>query len=318
MADKTRVIIDTDPGVDDAIAILFAAASPEIDLVGCTTVIGNTPAPIGARNALAILQLVGRDDVPVAVGVDRPIVHPRRDFVARPSKVHGDSGLGSLKLPEPKRAVEATHAVHFLAEQIRKYDGALTIAAIGPLTNLALLSILYPDEFSKVERVIVMGGSQREAGNHSGAAEYNFYTDPVAAQRVIATAKSLHLLPLDVTHQASLLPEDVAKLKAQPGVAAAAAAELLQFYETWHVETYGTSRLHMHDALALVAITSPELISWVPATVRVGYDEGFLRGVSIIDRYSFDSPANVLVGDRVDEVEFRRLLVRRLGGSSIE
>lgn len=315
MPSKTRVIIDTDPGVDDAIAILFAAASPEVEILGCTTVIGNTPAAKGARNALALLQLIGRDDIPVAIGIDRPIVHPRRDFVARPSKVHGDSGLGSLKLPEPKRAAEPLHAVHFLADTIREYDGALTIAAIGPLTNLAMLSILYPDEFAQVERVVVMGGSQREAGNHSGAAEYNFYTDPVAAQCVIATAPNLHLLPLDITHQAVLTGEDVAELKAMSGGTAAAAAELLDFYETWHLETYGTSRLPMHDSLALVAITSPELISWVPATVRVGFDEGFLRGVSIIDRHNFDAPANALIGDGIDETAFRRLLVRRLGGS---
>src|SRR2546429_2636896 len=191
----TPVLIDCDPGHDDAIAIRLALASPEVELLGVTTVAGNQTLPKTTANAIRVLEFAGRDDVPVAAGADRPLV--REPFVA--SYVHGETGLDGPDLPPPQSAPVSTHAAGFLAEKIRDSERPVTLVPIGPLTNVALMLALHPD--ARPERIVLMGGAIAE-GNVTPAAEFNIWCDPEAAVRVFGSGIHVPMLGLDVTHKA--------------------------------------------------------------------------------------------------------------------
>ncbi len=189
------IILDCDPGHDDAIAILLALASPELELVAITTVSGNQTLDKTTANALKVLELAGRADIPVYAGADRPFVRAR-DVAAH---VHGESGLDGPDLPAPSARAGDQHAVDFLAEELRRRDGKLTLVATGPLTNVGLLCSLHPD--ARPERLVLMGGAIGE-GNRTPAAEFNIWADPEAAQRVFVEELDTTMVGLDVTHRA--------------------------------------------------------------------------------------------------------------------
>ncbi|MGH8911499.1 MAG: nucleoside hydrolase, partial [Acidimicrobiia bacterium] len=218
------VLIDCDPGHDDAIAILLALASPELELLGITTVAGNTTLPKTTRNALKVLELTGRTDLPVAAGAERPLV---RELVVA-ENVHGESGLDGPRLPEPQLRPVALHAVDFLAEQILGCADPVTLVPIGPLTNVALLIIRYPKVVSNLARIVSMGGAIG-VGNTTPAAEFNIYVDPEAAHRVYRSGVPVTMIGLDVTHQALLNREHAGRLRSQ-GAAGRFVAELLDFF----------------------------------------------------------------------------------------
>src|SRR5574340_461538 len=202
----TPIILDCDPGHDDAIALLLALASPEIEILGVTTVSGNQTLDKTTANALRVLEFVDRTDVPVHAGAERPLVRPR-DVAAH---VHGESGLDGPDLPEPTTAPREQHAVDFIAEQLRARDGRLTLVATGPLTNIALLFALHPDAVP--ERIVLMGGSVGE-GNRTPAAEFNIWADPEAAQRVFGAGLDTTMVGLDVTHRALVTDEHTERLR---------------------------------------------------------------------------------------------------------
>src|SRR6187399_786502 len=209
----TKLIIDTDPGVDDAFAIALAALSEDVDLLGVTTVFGNVPLAITTHNALRVLALCGRHDVPVAAGADRPLVHPQP---ARSSSVHGSDGLSgrSSVLPEPGRELEPGGAVSLLATLLETADEPVTIAPIGPLTNIALLLAAHPRLHDKIARIVIMGGGLG-GGNSTAAAEFNIWSDPEAARRVLVVEEvPCVLVPLDLTLRCAVESAWLAKLAA--------------------------------------------------------------------------------------------------------
>ena len=307
MSERTPIVLDCDPGHDDAIALLLALASPELDLLGVTTVSGNQTLEKTTANALRVLELVGRSDVPVAAGADRPLA--RELFVA--AYVHGDSGLDGPALPPPAGRPVEQHAVDFLADAIRERDGRLTLVPTGPLTNVALLLALHAD--ARPERIVLMGGAVGE-GNRTPAAEFNVWADPEAAHRVFSSGLDVTMVPLDATHQALVRPEDAEELRAA-GRIGRFVAELVDFYARFHRQLYpelGGSP--MHDPLALAHVVRPGLLEVRPAHVEVDLGRGPSYGRTNVDwrgRHDGREP-NAHVGLAVDAPAFRALLLERI------
>ena len=254
------VVIDTDPGVDDAIALLMALSSPEIDVVGLTTTAGNVPISPATRNALAILEAVGRADIPVAKGAARPI----RGRYAYARHVHSAEGL-THPLPPPASRPSDTGAVRFLAQTLRAHPGAVTVIALGPLTNLARLHRDHPAVLPLASRLLVMGGAVQTPGNITPHAEFNFYSDPTAARLVMESGIPLTLIDMAPCRQVFLTPDDVAG--ARPSSAAGILAE--QLLAGWFRQDPMRERFHMYDPLTLVAALDPHAIKLRSVTMTV-------------------------------------------------
>jgi len=294
------ILLDCDPGHDDAIALLLALASPELELVGVTTVSGNQTVDKTTANALRVLEFAGRDDIPVAVGADRPLVRER----AVAAEVHGETGLDGPDLP-PARGVPVDEpAVEFLAERIRP---GVVLVATGPLTNVAQLL-----DHARPERIVLMGGSIGE-GNRTPAAEFNVWCDPEAAARVFSSGIETTMIGLDVTHQAIVTAGDVEELRAL-GRAGTLVAELLDFYARFHRLRYpelGGSPLH--DPVAVAQVARPGLVEVLPCSIEVDCESEQSRGRTNVDRRG-RGPATpgLSVGVGIDAPGFRRLLVERI------
>jgi inosine-uridine nucleoside N-ribohydrolase len=298
---STPVLIDCDPGHDDAIALLLALASPELDLLGVTTVAGNAALADTTANALRVLELVGRTDIPVAAGAERPLL--REPFVA--AYVHGESGLEGPELPEPRTRPVAQHAVDFLAERV---EGA-TLVPVGPLTNVALLLARYPDV--RPERIVLMGGAIAE-GNVTPAAEFNIWADPEAAARVFASGIDLTMIGLDVTHRALVGAAEADRLRAS-GRTGTLVAELLEFYNRFHAQTYGFAGSPIHDAVAVAHVLRPDLVETQHRHVAIETQSELCRGRTVVDLWRrTGNPPNTHVGVHVDAGAFVDLLLERI------
>jgi len=225
---STPIVLDCDPGHDDAIALLLALASPEVALLGVTTVAGNQTLDKTTRNALRVLELAGRTEIPVAAGAERPLVRDNRVAL----EVHGESGLDGPDLPEPRTAPVEEPAVDFLARTLSEAPEPVTLVPVGPLTNIALLLEARPDVIGKIERIVLMGGAIAE-GNATPAAEFNIWCDPEAAARAFGSGLEVTMVGLDVTHRALVLPEHAERLRAS-GRVGEVVAELLEFYGRLH------------------------------------------------------------------------------------
>jgi inosine-uridine nucleoside N-ribohydrolase len=297
----TRVLLDCDPGHDDAIALLLALASPELELVGVTTVAGNQTLEKTTANAIRVLEHVERSEIPVAAGADRPLI--RKPFVA--AHVHGDTGLDGPELPPPSGSPVEQHAVDFLSEQVR---GA-TLVAVGPLTNVALLLALRPE--ARPDRVVLMGGAIAE-GNITPAAEFNIWADPEAAARVFASGIAVTMVGLDVTHKALMTPAHADELRGA-GRAGKLVAELFDFYHGFHQRTYGLPGSPIHDALALAYVFDPSLVELRDLHVAIDCESQLSRGRTVVDlwqRTGYEPNAHVAVG--ADGDRFVRVLVERI------
>ena len=295
------ILIDCDPGHDDAIALLLALASPELELLGVTTVAGNQTLEKTTANAIRVLDFVGRDDIPVAAGADRPLV--REPFVA--AYVHGESGLDGPDLPPPQREPLAEHAVDFLAARAT----GTTLVAVGPLTNVALLLSRHPE--ARPERIVLMGGSIG-LGNVTPAAEFNIWADPEAAAQVFASGIELTMIGLDVTHQALLMTADVERLHSS-GRTGRMVAELYDFFHGFHRDTYGFGGSPIHDAVALAYVFRPDLVRTEHRHVAIERESELTRGRTVVDlwRRTGEEP-NAQVGVDVDGRAFVELLLERL------
>ena len=297
----TPIVLDCDPGHDDAIALLLALASPELELRGVTTVAGNQTLEKTTANAIRVLEFVDRTDVPVAAGADRPLV--REPFVA--AHVHGETGLDGPALPPAAGEAVPQHAVDFLAEHAR---GA-TLVAVGPLTNVALLLALHPDAAPK--RIVLMGGAIAE-GNVTPAAEFNIWADPEAARRVFASGVDLTMVGLDVTHKALMTPEHADRLRTSSR-AGKLVAELFDFYHRFHKQTYDLPGSPIHDAVALAHVLRPDLLETVERHVAIDCESELCRGRTVVDvwrRTGQEPNAHVAVG--VDGEAFLELLLERV------
>ena len=297
----TRILLDCDPGHDDAIAILLALASPEVELVGITTVAGNQTLEKTTANAIRILEFAGRTEIPVAAGAHRPIL--REPFVAK--YVHGETGLDGPDLPPARGSAIDEHAVDFLG----RHAAGITVVAVGPLTNVALLLARYPEV--RPERIVLMGGSIG-VGNVTPAAEFNIWADPEAAARVFASGIGVTMIGLDVTHQALMTQADADRLRAT-GRTGALVAELWQFYNRFHSQTYGFDGSPIHDALALAHVFRPDLVETAHRHVAIDCDSDLCRGRTVVDLWRrTENEPNANVGVEANGRAFIQLLVERI------
>ncbi|HVL84189.1 MAG TPA: nucleoside hydrolase [Pseudonocardia sp.] len=282
MSDPVPLIIDTDPGVDDAVAILLALASPEVELRAVTAVFGNVPLATTTANAARLLALAGRPDVPHAAGAARPLVHPQRE---RAEAWHGDDGLGGRAndLPAPGPAPDPRGAVALMADVLRAASAPVTVAAIAPLTNVALLLAVHPELAGRIGRLVVMGGSLG-GGNTTGAAEFNVFSDPEAAHRVLTQADvPVTLVPLDLTLRCLTDRAWLTEL-AGGGPRCATLAGVVTHYREAFRTRYGVDAVALHDAVALLEAIRPGSLRTTPLAVRVECGLGPARGATVADR----------------------------------
>jgi len=302
------IVIDCDPGHDDAIAILLALASPEVELRAVTTVAGNQTLDKTTRNALKVLELAGRTDVPVAAGAERPLERPLRTA----AHVHGESGLDGPALPEPAALPLDMHAADLLAELI---EPGVVLVPTGPLTNVALLLRRHPDVRDRLDRIVWMGGAIAE-GNVTPAAEFNAFVDPEAAAQVFGSGIPLTMIGLDVTHKALFTRAHADRLR-DAGRAGRAVAELSDFFQRFHEQRYGMDGSPIHDALAVAHVIDPTLVTTLHCNVEIETASRHCDGRTVVDRWLVtDGPRNADVGVDVDAGRFLALLVERIASLS--
>ena len=302
----TPIILDCDPGDDDAIALLLALGSPELELLGVTTTYGNQTLEKTTANALRVLELAGRGDVPVASGASAPL--ERKLVVA--AHVHGESGLDGPTLPPPSLAPVSEDAVEWMAGVVADAAGPVTLIPTGPLTNVAR----YLDEHGAegLERIVLMGGAIAE-GNMTPAAEFNVWADPEAAQAVLDAPLDVTMIGLDVTHKAVTGP-DVQRRLRDAGSIGVFVAELVDFFTVYHRETYGWDGAPIHDAVAVAHVLRPGLVQTKLRNVEVERESELCRGRTVVDLWHrTDRPANAHVGVDLDSAAFFDLLVERIG-----
>ncbi len=301
------ILIDCDPGHDDAMALLLALASPEVELLGVSTVHGNTSLANTTANALRVLELAGRSDIPVAAGADRPLV---RDAQAA-DEVHGASGLDGPDLPDAVTAPVAAHAVDFLAERLLAAPEPVTLIPTGPLTNVALLLARWPEVAPRIERVVLMGGAIAE-GNVTPAAEFNIWADPEAAARVFASGLDVTMVGLDVTHKALLTPAHAERLRAA-GRIGTFVADLHGFYARFHADIYAWDGAPVHDAVAVAHVIRGDLVRTERRNVEIDCASELCRGRTVVDLWRRTGrPENAWVGVDLDADGFLGLLTERL------
>lgn len=293
------IIIDCDPGIDDAIELLSAFVAPELDILAICVVCGNQPLERTVRNALQIAELGGRTDIPVYAGCHRPLL---REPIH--GQFHGEQGLGNTVLPPPRKQAETQHAVSFIIEQCeraRVSGRRITFCVSGPMTNLATALIMRPDIAQCIERVVTMGGAYREAGNRTLAAEFNILADPHAAHVVYSAPIEIVALPLDVTHQVILTPERVAQLVALAGRITRPLGEMMAFWDRNDVRRYGSCGGPLHDPLVIAWLLAPDCFATERAHVYIEHESERMMGQTVADWYGkTDGAPNVAIVTRAD------------------
>ncbi len=309
VAKPLPLIIDSDPGLDDALAIGLAVARPELDLLAVTTVGGNADVRHCTANALRLLHLYGAGDVPVAEGAAGALL----GSIVRATEIHGEGGIGTTILPEASAGARPEGAVELIASILRSHPEPVVLAPIGPLTNIALLLRLHPELASRIAHVCLMGGSIGD-GNATASAEFNVYADPEAAAIVFESGLPITMMGLDVTHQAVLYPPASARLRGLGTRSGAVAAELADYALQREGQWYGTPRMSVHDAVAVAHLALPDLVDVADYGVQVDTGNGPARGRTVCDglerRVERQGRAfNAQVGIRLDRDRFEDLLV---------
>lgn len=303
-----KIIIDTDPGQDDAVAILLALASPELDLLGITCVAGNVPLELTATNARKVCELAGRSDVKVFAGCDRPLAHK----LVTAEHVHGKTGLDGPPLPAPQMPLQEQYAVDFIIETCRAQEG-ITLCPLGPLTNIATALRRAPDIAPRIARIVLMGGAYFEVGNITPAAEFNIYVDPEAADIVFKSGIPLTVLPLDVTHKALVTKARNDAFRAL-GPIGAQVAGWTDFFERFDKEKYGSEGAPLHDPTVIGWLLAPELFSGREINVEIEVQSPLTRGMTVADWWRVtDRPPNALFIGDLDADGFFALLTERIG-----
>ncbi|WP_415403080.1 nucleoside hydrolase [Tateyamaria sp. SN3-11] len=306
-----KTIIDTDPGQDDAVAILLALASPdEIEVLGITAVAGNVPLDLTAKNARIVCELAGKAEVPVYAGCDRPL---GRDLVTA-EHVHGKTGLDGPDLPDPTIPLQPGHAVDFIIDTLRAEPaGTVTLCPLGPLTNIATALQRAPDIAERVQQIVLMGGAYFEVGNITPTAEFNIYVDPEAADIVFKSGIDIVVMPLDVTHKALVTKPRNDAFRALATPVGIAVAEMTDFFERFDKEKYGSAGAPLHDPCVTAYLIDPELFSGRHVNVEIETSSELTMGMTVADWWRVtDRPANAtFVGD-LDADGFFALLTERL------
>jgi len=307
-----KIIIDTDPGQDDAVAILLALASPaEIEVLGITAVAGNVPLALTQLNARKVCELAGRPDIAVFAGCDRPLLRPLRTA----ENVHGRTGLDGADLPDPVMPLQDRHAVDFIVETLRREPaGTVTLCPLGPLTNIAAAFHRAPDIVGRVAEIVLMGGAYFEVGNVTPAAEFNIYVDPHAAEAVFRAGVKLTVMPLDVTHQVLTSPERNAAFAALGTPVGRAVAGWTGFFERWDMQKYQSPGAPLHDPCVIAWLLDPGLFEGRQVNVEIETTSPLTLGMTVADWWGVtDRPKNALFMGRADAGGFYRLLTERLG-----
>lgn len=314
MTDARRIIIDTDPGIDDALAIFLALASPEVEVVGLTTVFGNVAVDLCTRNALALLEIAGRDDIPVAAGAAKPLSGP---YLGPVPQIHGADGQGDAGMPAPKRSAVGETAAEFLCRSCADDPAGVTIVAIGPLTNLALALRARPAIAREVREVVVMGGAAFVPGNATPHAEANIHNDPEAADLVFAADWPVVMVGLDVTHQAFLTNADARKIMSAPKAMSRHISKALPLYQKFFAGQHGLDGVYLHDPSAVAYVSHPSLFRTRSHKLRVALT-GEARGKTVPLAGATESEAAERRGEvgiciGVDAPALIDLVVKRLG-----
>ncbi|HSF95553.1 MAG TPA: nucleoside hydrolase [Thermohalobaculum sp.] len=299
-----KLIIDTDPGIDDAMAIFYAAAHPGLELIGLTSVFGNVPVAVATRNALRLAELTGQP-IPVAEGAAAPMVQPLQPH---PDFVHGAEGLGDIPPEAPRGRPDPRPAARFLSESCAAHPGEVTICAVGPLTNLAAALAQYPAIVRDVGHVVVMGGAVECPGNVNADAEANIWNDPHAAAAVFAADWPVTLVGLDITERVNCSPADFAGLGRAAPVIGGFLNDAVQFYIHFHRQRHGLDGCHMHDPTAVVAITDPALFDIREAPLAVTLD-GEAAGRTRAAPGAPAPPVRIVLGGDLDAIRRRFLEV---------
>ena len=307
-----KIIIDTDPGQDDAFAILLALASPEdVDVLALTAVAGNVGLNWTERNARIICELAGMPHIPVYAGCDRPLA---RKLVTA-EHVHGKTGLDGPVMVEPTMPLQSQHAVDYLIETLRREPaGTITLCLLGPLTNIATVFQKAPDVVARVAQIVLMGGGYFEGGNITPVAEFNIFVDPEAADIVFRAGVPLVVMPLDVTHKALTSRARVEAFRALGTNVGRVAAEWADFFERFDMEKYGSEGAPLHDPCVIAYLIQPDLFKGRHINVTIETQSELTRGMTVADWWGVtDRPANALFVGSVDAEGFFTLLTERLG-----
>jgi len=304
------IILDCDPGHDDAIALILALASPELELKAVTTSAGNQTPEKTLRNALRILTLLQRSDIPVAGGAVKPLM---RELIIA-DNVHGESGLDGPELPEPNFAPQQCNAVELIAKTLRESTEPVTIVATGPLTNIALLLTSHAELMPKIARIVIMGGAAG-LGNWTPAAEFNIYVDPEAAEIVFQSGLPIVMAGLDVTHRAQIMSEDIERFRQLGNPVASVVADLLDFFMEYHKqEKWGFQGAPLHDPCTIAWLIKPSMFTCVERWVGVETQGKYTQGMTVVDYYGLTNNApNTTVMMDIDRQAFVDLLVERVG-----
>ncbi|MCP3995957.1 MAG: nucleoside hydrolase [bacterium] len=305
------IILDTDPGHDDAFAIFMAIASSEaLDLQAITTVAGNVPLDKTTYNALRLRELIGATDVPIYRGCSRPMVNE----LVTAEHVHGETGLDGPQLPEPTKGTESTHAVDYMIDRLlAAEDRSTTVCLIGPLTNMGMALVKEPSIAAKINEIVIMGGSFKEGGNITPTAEFNVYVDPHAAHVVLTSGVPITIMPLDVTHQAQATPPRVAEIRSLGAPLGEVVGAMLDFVEQFDLSHYGFAGFPLHDPTVIAYLLEPEIFQPRPAYVSVVTDAGDTHGQTVADWYGLTGrEPNAQVMMSLDADRFFALLTERL------
>lgn len=309
--DKRKIIIDTDPGQDDAVAILLALGSPEeIEVLGITAVAGNVPLSLTESNARRVCELAGRPDVKVFAGCDRPMGRP----LVTAEHVHGETGLNGPVLPDPTMPLQDQHGVDFIIDTLRaEAPGTVTLCPLGPLTNIATAFEKAPDIVEKVQEIVLMGGAYFEVGNITPAAEFNIYVDPQAADIVFKSGVPIVVMPLDVTHKALVTPARNDAFRNIGNRVGIAVAEMTDFFERFDKEKYGSDGAPLHDPCVTAYLIKPELFKGRHINVEIEIQSELTMGMTVADWWGVtDRPANATFMGDVDSDGFFALIAERI------
>ncbi|WP_341861121.1 nucleoside hydrolase [Gymnodinialimonas sp. 57CJ19] len=306
-----KIIIDTDPGQDDAVAILLALASPEVEVLGLTAVAGNVPLELTAKNTRIVCELAGRPDVPVFAGCDRPMKQP----LVTAEHVHGKTGLDGPVMPDPTMPLRDQHGVDFIIDTLRAEPAdSVTLCPLGPLTNIATAFERAPDIVEKVQEIVLMGGAYFEVGNITPAAEFNIYVDPEAAQIVFGSGRPITVMPLDVTHKALTTAPRVQAFRDMNTKPGTMVAEWTDFFERFDKEKYGSAGAPLHDPCVIAYLIRPELFSGRHVNVEIEVQSPLTRGMTVADWWGVtDRDKNAMFMGDIDADGFFDLLTQRIG-----
>ncbi len=307
---KRKIIIDTDPGQDDAVAILMALASTELEVLGITAVAGNVPLNLTEKNSCIVVELSGRTDVPVFSGCSTPLV---RNLVTA-EEVHGKTGLDGMKPVEPSIPLEEKHATDFIIETLLANNpGTITLCPLGPLTNIAQAMIQAPEIIKQIQEIVLMGGAYFEVGNVTPAAEFNIYVDPEAAEKVFSSGVPITVLPLDVTHQVLTTETRVDIVRNIGNKVGQEVANLMTFFERFDKEKYGLDGAPLHDPCVIAYLLEPEIFDGRYVNVEIETQSKLTRGMTVVDWWGVtDREPNCLFVGKADSTRFFELLTEKL------